>query len=82
MNCRCSSEIRHYKNINKKVSVFDSNMPVALEVERVLRENDTLNDLKCEPHRFYVSDYTESFAETTKLFWGQETVHLEKCDIF
>ena len=36
----------YYKNINKKVSVFDSNMPVALEVERVLRENDALNRIE------------------------------------
>ncbi|MEY4926266.1 MAG: hypothetical protein RI894_702 [Bacteroidota bacterium] len=80
----------HYPLIRKEieayykgaVKVFDSNMPVALEVERVLRESDSLSDLKSAPHRFFVSDYTESFAETTRLFWGEETVHLEKCAIF
>ncbi len=80
----------HYPLIRKEieeyykgeVKVFDSNMPVALEVARILRENDSLSDWKSMPHRFFVSDYTESFAETTRLFWGKETVHLEKCAIF
>ncbi len=77
-------EIETYYTLQQQnnVKVFDSNMPVAIELARILKENNALNDFKSQPHRFYVSDYTESFAKTTQLFWGNERVHLEKCAIF
>ncbi len=52
-----------------KVNVMTSSDVVAKEVERVLRENALLNPGPRPPHRIYVSDYTESFENTTRLFY-------------
>lgn len=59
-----------------QVEVIDSSEEVAKSLEAVLKEKglETVN-LKPE-HKFYVSDYTESFEESTKIFFGEE-VNLE-----
>lgn len=74
------SEIEAY--YKGRVQVLDSNLPVAHEVAETLRRNQQLSPSKTTPHQFYVSDYTESFAQTTRLFWGNEVIQLEPCNIW
>jgi glutamate racemase len=64
-----------------KVKIFDSTHIVAEEVARKLGQNNLLNPEKKRPHRFYVSDYTQSFEETTRLFY-QESIQLEHYQIW
>ena len=79
----------HYPLIRKevesfyhnRVSVFDSNEAVAKRVKQTLEQNDLLNDQKRNPHHFFVSDFTESFEQTTKIFFGSE-IHLEHSRIW
>lgn len=76
----------HYPLIKKEISEFyhdrlsilDSSEIVAAALKKYLQENDLLNRNSEEPSRhFYVSDYTESFEASTRLFF-REKVHLEK----
>lgn len=70
----------HYPLIRKeieayfggKVQVFDSTIPVARRVEELLRERGLLSPARVLANRFYVSDYTESFEKTTKLFYTED----------
>lgn len=64
-----------------RVEVFDSTDVTARSVEQKLAERGLLNSKRENPHRFYVSDYTKSFAETTRLFWPEE-IQLEGCPIW
>ena len=63
------------------VKVYDSTDVVAEEVRQKLAENNLLNDKKRHNHRFYVSDYTESFERTTKVFFPSE-IRLERMPIW
>ncbi len=79
----------HYPLIRKdienffsgKVKVYDSTNVVAEEVRNKLSEHDLLNDRKRKAHHFFVSDYTKSFAATTKIFY-KEKIRLELCSIW
>lgn len=54
-----------------KVNIINSAEIVSLAVQNFLTERDLLNISKKAPkHQFYVSDYTESFEETAKIFFG------------
>jgi len=74
-----------HKNIENffswKVSVFDSTDVVAEVVRKKLLKKDLLNNRKSNPHHFFVSDYTKSFEETTRIFY-KEKIHLERCSIW
>ena len=60
------------------VEVLDSSVTVAKSLKAYLEYNNLLNKHKKEESdHFYVSDFTPSFEETTKLFF-KELVHLEK----
>jgi glutamate racemase len=77
----------YYTSRNKNVQVFDSNLAVAEAVAHILQQKNILNttilDKNTSPkHQFFVSDYTPSFAATTRIFWGNEKVELEQVDIF
>lgn len=63
----------HYKG---EVNVIDSSDIVANAVKEYLTSTHLLNENATPKHKFYVSDYTQSFAESTRLFFRQE-VHLE-----
>lgn len=63
-----------YKN---QVQVIDSSEIVAASVKNTLTENQLLNPSKRAYLRFFVSDYTRSFEESTKIFFDEE-VHLEQ----
>ncbi|MDA0194186.1 MAG: glutamate racemase [Bacteroidetes bacterium] len=68
-------------DINKfyqgKIEVIDSSIIVARSLKAYLEYNNLLSKKKSGEDQFLVSDYTDSFEQTTKLFFGQ-VVHLEK----
>lgn len=75
----------HYPLIKKEISAYyhqqvtilDSSEAVADALRDYLTEARLLNTIPHPKHQFLVSDYTESFEASTKLFFG-EVVHLEK----
>ena len=79
----------HYPLIRKnieaffsgKVNVYDSTDVVAEVVRNKLEEKNLLNDKKSNSHHFFVSDYTKSFEETTRIFY-KEKINLELCSIW
>lgn len=73
-------EIEDY--FDSKVDVIDATELVAADVRKVLESKDMLNDIGGKENSFYVSDYTRSFEETAKMFYGSEinleTIHLKE----
>lgn len=75
----------HYPLIKKQINEFfrgdvdilDSSEVTADYLKTYLEENNLLNDHSDQDHHFLVSDYTESFEASTKIFF-QERVKLEK----
>lgn len=69
------------KEINEfyqnKVAILDSAQVVAQALQRYLAYNRILNNSPDHANHFYVSDYTESFEASTRLFFGEQ-VTLEK----
>jgi glutamate racemase len=61
----------------KPVTILDSSEVVALAVKNYLTSSNLLNDQSNHPDQFLVSDYTESFEASTRLFFG-ELVHLQE----
>ena len=62
---------------NQRIKIFDSTNIVADKVKFCLEEEQLLNDQKRNPHHFYVSDFTDSFEQTTKIFFN-DAIHLEQ----
>ena len=62
---------------NEKVVVIDSSEMVAASLKAYLEYNLLINNSDNSSNQFMVSDFTESFEELTKLFFGKQ-VHLEK----
>lgn len=57
----------------KKAEVVDSSDVVAAFVQKTLAENNLLNTSKGKiSHKFFVSDYTESFEKSTRFFFGEQ----------
>ncbi len=79
----------HYPLIKKeideyyagKTQVLDSSLVAAQSLHRYLASEGLLNMAARPESRFYVSDYTESFEASTKLFFG-ENVHLESYSLW
>jgi glutamate racemase len=75
----------HYPLIKKEISdyyqnqipVLDSGEVVAGALKAYLQEHGLLNSNATPQRHFYVSDYTEAFEASTRLFF-QEKVHLER----
>jgi len=61
---------------NGKVDILDSSLITARHVKEVLSERGLLNQGTHHEDEFIVSDYTESFEASTKIFFSQ-LVHLE-----
>ena len=59
-----------------KTMIFDSTDVVTAEVKQLLGQHHLLNEGSKPQHKFYVSDYTDSFEQTTKVFFGS-SIHLE-----
>jgi glutamate racemase len=64
---------QYYQN---KVALLDSSEIVAASLKEYLSDNELLNHASSPKHHFYVSDYTQSFETSTRLFFG-ENVRLE-----
>lgn len=70
----------HYPLIKKqieayykgKVSVLDTSEIVAKSLYDYLASNQLLNSLQAYLRHFYVSDYTQSFETSTKIFFGEQ----------
>lgn len=58
-----------------KVNIIDSAEIVAAYVRAQLEENDLLSPPNKPKHQFYVSDYTSSFEQNTKIFFKGK-IHL------
>ncbi|HCW08932.1 MAG TPA: glutamate racemase [Cytophagales bacterium] len=66
---------------NDKVKVLDSSLVAAQSLRHLLSERGLLNHQANPESHFYVSDYTESFENSTRLFFG-ENVRLEKHNLW
>ena len=60
----------------QQVEVLDSSDVAALELEQLLHNFHLAAETKSGDHHFYVSDFTTSFEESTRIFF-KEQVHLE-----
>ncbi len=75
----------HYPLIKKEISAYydnrvailDSSEVVAAALKRYLHENDLINEDSDGADHFLVSDFTESFESTARIFF-RKAVHLEK----
>lgn len=66
----------------KSVEVIDSSEIVARDVERLLGQKNLLAQKKpTTRNHFYVSDYTDSFEKSTRLFFKGE-IHLREANIW
>lgn len=66
----------------KGVEVIDSSEIVAQEVKRMLEQKNLLATRKpAVKNQFYVSDYTESFAQSTRMFFKGD-IHLREVNIW
>lgn len=54
-----------------EIEVIDSPEIVVNEVENYLKDQNLKEDAEVK-HHFYISDYTESFNDSTKLFFGEQ----------
>ncbi|MEX8548978.1 MAG: glutamate racemase [Mucilaginibacter sp.] len=55
-----------------EIAIVDNTEIVARHLWQELQRMDLLNEDEPAPHRFYVSDYTDSFEKSTQLFFGQQ----------
>lgn len=55
-----------------KVRIFDSAEVAAAKLRFILEKEHLLADQRTKPDHFFVSDYTASFKETTRIFYGEE----------
>lgn len=63
--------------LGNKVNILDSSEVIAKALKTHLVENDQINDSSTPYRQFLVSDYTESFESTARMFFHAD-VHLEK----
>jgi glutamate racemase len=79
----------HYPLIKKeidayyqgKVKIFDSAEVVAKKLRAILEKENLLNTSQAGEDHFFVSDYTKSFEEATRIFFQKE-VKLERSGIW
>ena len=64
-----------------RIQIFDSTDFVANAVKESLNRQGLLQENAAATHHFYVSDYTEVFEKTTRIFYG-ENIRLEKYDLW
>lgn len=72
---------QYYQNTGRKVEILATNEIVADYVKKVLEANKLVASQSHGEHHFFVSDYTDTFAETTRLFYKEE-VDLQYSPIF
>ena len=64
-----------------RIDIIDTAGVVADSVKAVLKAKKILSKKKKPVHHFYVSDFTKSFEESTRVFFKNK-IHLEKADIW
>ncbi len=57
---------------DQKIEVLDSTDVVVDEIKHYLLKNDLENEQAKKENLFYVSDFTKSFEETTKIFFSEK----------
>jgi len=73
-------EVDHF--YKKKIEIIDSATVVAMAVESALNERKMLNPGKTQSKlRFFVSDYTDAFEKSTRIFF-REKIELEEARIW
>lgn len=66
-----------------RVMIFDSAQIVAHHIRWLLEENNLLHTGKPGKHQFFVSDYTPSFEQATKIFFrGKGKISLKKMNLW
>lgn len=60
-----------------QIPILDSSVIVAQALRHHLAQNGLLNTLSSPTHQFFVSDYTEAFEASTRIFFGEQ-LHLEQ----
>ena len=66
---------------NNKVDVIDSASIVADSIRSALENKNLLNSNKTHEYQFYVSNFTNSFAESAKFFFKEE-IKIEEVNIW
>jgi glutamate racemase len=64
-----------------QVKIFDSAEVVAAKLKWILHKEELNSEQKAADDLFYVSDFTESFERTTRIFYGKE-IQLHLCNIW
>jgi len=64
------------KFYNGQVDILDTSQLVAQHVKTFLHQHHLASEKLTADHKFYVSDFTQSFEESTRIFFRKE-VHLE-----
>lgn len=72
-------EVEEFYNI--PIDIIDTAGVVADSVKIYLKEKNLLSKKKKPIHHFFVSDFTKSFEESTKVFFKNK-IHLEKANIW
>ncbi len=70
---------QYYKG---RVQIFDSARIVAMHVQWLLDEHQLLHTGKPRKHHFYVSDFTPSFEQSTKIFFKGSKIKLEQKNLW
>ena len=80
----CTHYVMIRREINEfykgKVKLFDSTDIVADKLKIILSKENLLTDKPLGENLFYVSDYTESFEQAAKAFYGK-AIRLEQQSI-
>jgi len=72
-------EINHF--FQSKVKLFDSAEVVASKLKKILEAESLISLERKKTNRFYVSDFTQSFEHSTKIFFGKQ-VNLELMNLW
>ena len=66
---------------NHRVKIFDSAEVVAKKLKLILEKENLMSEKKSADDIFYVSDFTDSFKQTTKIFYKKE-INLHSLNIW
>ncbi|MEE9438905.1 MAG: glutamate racemase [Saprospiraceae bacterium] len=69
------------KYFNHKIDILDSTNVVADAIKKALKKENLLSDERLKPNQYFVSDYTISFEDTAKTFYGSN-ISLEVVNIW
>ncbi len=64
-----------------KVKIFDSAEVVAKKLKLILEKEGLASETKSGKDIFYVTDYTQAFEQTTRIFYGTE-IYLQQSEIW